>query len=56
MVTLLEVFTVFTVFVAVGFAETVTVLLGAALAVKGDDEFCVTVVIALELALGSALP
>ena len=48
--------TVLTVFVVVGFAETVTVLLGAALSVTSDDEFCVIVVIALVLALGNGLP
>ena len=39
-------------FVAVGLAETVIVLLVAALTVTGDGEFCVFVVIVLVLALG----
>ena len=44
-------------FVAVGLAETVVVLLVAALAVTGDcdGEFCVFVVIVLVLALGDVL-
>ena len=52
------VLTVLTVFVAVELAETVVMLLGAALAVTGDGdgEFCVFVVIVLVLALGDVLP
>ena len=42
-------------FVAVGLAETVIVLLVAALTVTGDGEFCVFVVIVLVLALGDVL-
>jgi hypothetical protein len=44
-----------TVFVAAGLAETVVMLLGAALAITGVGEFCVVVVIVLVLALGDAL-
>jgi hypothetical protein len=50
------VLSVLTVFVAVGLAETVVMLLGAALAVTGDGEFCVFVEIVLVLALGDVLP
>lgn len=42
-------------FVVVGLAETVVVLLGAALADTGSGEFCVFVVIVLVLALGDVL-
>ena len=48
--------TVLTVFVAVGLAETVVMLLGAALAVTDACEFCVFVVIVLVLALGDVFP
>jgi len=50
--------TVLTVLVAVGLAETVVMLLGAALAVTGDGdgEFCVFVVITLVLAIGDVFP
>jgi len=44
------------VFVAVGLEEAVVVLLGVALAVTGDDEFCVFVVIVLVLVTGDVLP
>ena len=52
--------TVLTVLVAVGLAETVVMLLGAALTVTddgdGDGEFCVFVVIVLVLAIGDVFP
>ena len=48
--------TVLTVVVGGRVTEAVVVLLGDALAVTGDEEFCVVVVIALVLALSDALP
>ena len=52
------VLTVLTVFVTVGLAEAVVMLLGSELVVTddGDSEFCVFVVIVLVLALGDVLP